>query len=852
MEFIQFEKSECPVCMDEDITIICPFCHEKACKKCIMDYNMINDTKKCLCPSCKTKFNKLVSYMIFGGESKFFLQSQMKKYRDIVMVNSSCVEFYKTLSKINKLQLEKLMDIPNYQLLLSYYISILKNKKTITTDSMINTYFNKIFIAENIEIMKNTPSKKQKYFKIIETANNAILKESSPKKWVCVDERNAYGPECYYIKRNPKIFEHIISETEKQQIVEEIEPLCQPRKRYLDDRFNRKKNVEFNNNVYGCGHCDTFVLEDDTLDSKNSEFNKKDILMGDDISKFVFIGEEPVSPGDKKRNSFNGGYIVKRKVKTFKLTNEYDLRIMPPHAILYQSVKYKYYMYICERIVGLYKPKNKARKMKFLNDLETFRVLLNICLIGSSPEQKELCDVIMLNIQKLIQTNNFNEQLIDLLKENLLINSGDDKKILDVHNLIKESIYGKDIDQSKIAELDDILMSSSSEDNEFNVEVLNDKKDVTYEDIFGEINTKYSLSSNVDKLSFQKCKKCNGYIVMNDKKERRCIKCNTRYCTECSEIFEGDEHVCDPDVIETIKLITQECHKCPCCGVPIFKISGCNHMFCTNCHNGFDWHTGNVLSENEQTNPLYFEWVNSQNNNKTTNGDTEGTDNEKCITPFEINPYRWAKFQFETFSNTFSEKIKYHQNIFAQNLEKVMENDGEAMKLLHNINKNKCLLGFTKYSFDELKTILSNLFTEDNNADKQMISNVIKKYFDAFQQQCSLFNTLFILGINGDEHINDSLTRFELDYKMLYDEIINSMKKLKLLNESLSDCVNLLLTQSESDTAIKDDILACIYENENYSVIGSKNFLARFEKCLNVMLSSYPKVLTFEEVLKLL
>ena len=257
MEFIQFDKSECPVCLEDDITIICPFCHEKACKKCIMDYNIVNDTKKCVCPSCKTKFNKLVSYMIFGGESKFFLQSQMKKYRDIVMINSSCVEFYKAFSEINKLQMEKLMDIPNYQLLLSYYISVLKGKKNVTTKSMIKTYFDKIFNNENIEMMKNTPTKKQKYLKIIETANNVILKKYAPKKWVCVSERDAYGPECYYIKRKPKIFEKVISETEKQQIIEDIEPLCPPRKRYLNDRFHLKKNVEFDNAHYVCCHCET-------------------------------------------------------------------------------------------------------------------------------------------------------------------------------------------------------------------------------------------------------------------------------------------------------------------------------------------------------------------------------------------------------------------------------------------------------------------------------------------------------------------------------------------------------------------------------------------------------------------
>ena len=53
--------------------------------------------------------------MIFGDESDFFLQTQLQKYRDIITINSTCNEFYKAMTEVDKLQLDELMSIPNFQ-----------------------------------------------------------------------------------------------------------------------------------------------------------------------------------------------------------------------------------------------------------------------------------------------------------------------------------------------------------------------------------------------------------------------------------------------------------------------------------------------------------------------------------------------------------------------------------------------------------------------------------------------------------------------------------------------------------------------------------------------------------------
>ena len=73
------------------------------------------------------------------------------------------------------------------------------------------------------------------------------------------------------------------------------------------------------------------------------------------------------------------------------------------------------------------------------------------------------------------------------------------------------------------------------------------------------------------------------------------------------------------------------------------------------------------------------------------------------------------------------------------------------------------------------------------------------------------------------------------------------MTELKLLDESKTMIIE---TNGHGIDDIKDEILQYVYDNGNYSVIGSKNFLTRFGKCFDTMISSYPKILTFNEVLK--
>ena len=105
---------------------------------------------------------------------------------------------------------------------------------------------------------------------------------------------------------------------------------------------------------------------------------------------------------------------------------------------------------------------------------------------------------------------------------------------------------------------------------------------------------------------------CNGFLSSAWK----CEACKLWTCPKCEEIIgetKDTEHVCDENKKASIEFIRKDTKPCPECGTNIFKISGCNQMWCTNCNIAFSWTTGRKINGNIH-NPHYFEWLNNQNN----------------------------------------------------------------------------------------------------------------------------------------------------------------------------------------------------------------------------------------------
>jgi len=142
------------------------------------------------------------------------------------------------------------------------------------------------------------------------------------------------------------------------------------------------------------------------------------------------------------------------------------------------------------------------------------------------------------------------------------------------------------------------------------VQYLNDRVDELDEmiDAYPEIPDGHVADKRV--MYIQGCpgNGCKGLIASDT---MACSVCSTKVCEECRLVHKGK---CNPNDVQTVKMMKGNTKPCPSCAVPVFKIDGCDQMWCTGCNTAFSWTTLRVVT-GAIHNPHYFEWLrrNSEN-----------------------------------------------------------------------------------------------------------------------------------------------------------------------------------------------------------------------------------------------
>ena len=100
---------------------------------------------------------------------------------------------------------------------------------------------------------------------------------------------------------------------------------------------------------------------------------------------------------------------------------------------------------------------------------------------------------------------------------------------------------------------------------------------------------------------------CRGFLSS----QWKCGLCEVWVCPTCHEV-KGDnkdaEHTCKPENVATAQLLTKDTRPCPKCAAMIFKISGCDQIWCTQCETAFSWNKG-TIETGVIHNPHYYEYM---------------------------------------------------------------------------------------------------------------------------------------------------------------------------------------------------------------------------------------------------
>ena len=112
---------------------------------------------------------------------------------------------------------------------------------------------------------------------------------------------------------------------------------------------------------------------------------------------------------------------------------------------------------------------------------------------------------------------------------------------------------------------------------------------------------------------------CRGFLSTAWK----CGLCEKWSCPDCHEVKGLDKtapHTCKPECIETARMLAKDSKTCPKCAALIFKIDGCDQMFCTQCTTAFSWRTGKIEAGRIH-NPHYYQYLQAHGQLRREPGD---------------------------------------------------------------------------------------------------------------------------------------------------------------------------------------------------------------------------------------
>ena len=258
---------------------------------------------------------------------------------------------------------------------------------------------------------------------------------------------------------------------------------------------------------------------------------------------------------------------------------------------------------------------------------------------------------------------------------------------------------------------------------------------------------------------------CRGFLSSSYK----CGLCKIFVCPKCFEIIglnKNNEHTCKQSDIDAANMIKKETKPCPKCGVPIFKISGCNQMWCTICHISFSWRTGRV-EVGHIHNPHYHQWI-EQRNIPNINGAAAGAEFDPCQGVLSADNYTKTcnnirRIISENNYNYFTNVNRgiHHLRFILRNLKRELEINNRDIRiryLMKEINDKQLSKTATqRYNVREKKNSMCQIL--------ELVDNVITDQYRDFH------TTITDIFKNGKD--------IENNVKQSYEKLIKNIKSIR-------------------------------------------------------------------------
>jgi len=307
-----------------------------------------------------------------------------------------------------------------------------------------------------------------------------------------------------------------------------------------------------------------------------------------------------------------------------------------------------------------------------------------------------------------------------------------------------------------------------------------------------------SVNSSERRKFLHKCPEpeCKGFLSSSWK----CGVCDHWACSKCFEALgetKDPNHVCKKENVESAEMIKKETRPCPQCAVPIFKISGCDQMWCTQCNIAYSWNTGKIVNGGVIHNPHYFQFM--QNGGQVRNPGDQVCGGVPDVWNFrnQFSTYMNAirRLYEETVNSGF---LKFLKNNGLGDIVDVYEKYGQRCHVINYMERLRCI-GHNTDIIDGIRLEVNQGANTTQERIKYIVGEIDEKSFKSivlrrnkklskqrrFLQVLELMSAVFIENFNTLTNID----KLKIDPKI--NCVLDLIKKEQQLIKSSVDTYKL-------------------------------------------------------------